>query len=59
MPGGLDDAAQSGVKELGRMYFQKPFSFEEIAKWLDARETLMDLSQPLGVRQKRKNAEVA
>ena len=57
MSGGLDDEAQEGVKELGCIYFQKPFSFDEIAKWLAEREKLMDLSRPLGMRRKGKRVE--
>jgi CheY-like chemotaxis protein len=57
MSGGLDEAAQEGVEELGCMYFQKPFSFDEVAKWLDAREKLMDLSRRLGMRRKGKRVE--
>ncbi len=39
------------------MYFQKPFSFDEIATWLEAREKLMDLSRHLGMRRKGKRVE--
>jgi len=57
MLGDLDDRGQKGIKELGCMYFQKPFSFGEISAWLDEREKQMDLSQPLGMRRKEKRAE--
>ncbi len=53
----LDDRGQEDIKELGCMYFQKPFSFGEISAWLAEREKQMDLSQPLGMRRKEKRAE--
>ena len=57
MSGALGEGGQEGIKELGCMYFQKPFSFDEIAAWLYKREKLMDLSQPLGMRRKEKRPE--
>jgi DNA-binding NtrC family response regulator len=57
MSGALDDRGMEGIKELGCRYFQKPFSFDEIAAWLGEREKLMDLSQRLGTRRKEKRAE--
>lgn len=57
MSGALDDWGQKGIEELGCMYFQKPFSFDEIAAWLDEREKQMDLSQRLGMRREEKRAE--
>ena len=47
MVGALPDATLHGLKELGCRYVQKPFAWSEIAVWLDAREALIDLSQPL------------
>lgn len=57
MSGALDDKGVEGIKELGCMYFQKPFSFDEIAAWLDEREKQMDLSQRLGMRREENRAE--
>ena len=57
MSGALDDRSQKCIEELGCMFFQKPFSFDEIATWLAEREKQMDLSQPLGMRRKEKRAE--
>ena len=57
MSGALDDRGQKGVEELGCMYFQKPFSFDEIATWLDEREKQTDLLQRLGMRREEKRAE--
>lgn len=57
MSGALDERGLKGLRELGCMYFQKPFSFDEIAAWLDGREKQMDLSQRLGIRRKEKRAE--
>ena len=34
-------------KELGSVFLQKPFTLEDLSAWLDEREPLMDLSQPL------------
>ncbi len=57
MSGALDERGLKSLRELGCMYFQKPFSFDEIAAWLDEREKQMDLSQRLGMRRKEKRAE--
>ena len=57
MSGDLDDTVQKGIRKLGCMYFQKPFSFNEVSTWLDEREKQMDLSQPLGMRRTEKRAE--
>lgn len=56
MSGDLDDRGWKGIRELGCRYFQKPFSFSEVSKWLDEREQQMDLSRPLGVRRTEKRA---
>jgi CheY-like chemotaxis protein len=57
MSGDIDERGEKDVRELGCVYFQKPFSFDEVAVWLDGREAQMDLSQPLGMRRKHKRAE--
>ena len=57
MSGELDDRGQKDVRSLGCRYFQKPFSFTEIARWLDEREKQMDLSQPLGMKRKEERVE--
>ncbi len=57
MSGALDEKGLEGIRELGCRYFQKPFSFDEIAAWLGEREKQMDLSQRLGMRREEKRAE--
>ncbi len=42
------------MHDSGYAIFKKPFSFGVISKWLDEREQLMDLSQPLGITRKEK-----
>lgn len=63
MSGDLDDIGRLGVRELGCMFFQKPFSFDEISTWIDERERQMDTSQPLGMLRRenrhRSDEEVA
>lgn len=57
MSGDLDDRGRKGIRELGCMYFQKPFSFNEVSTWLNEREQQMDLSRPLGMKRREKRAE--
>jgi CheY-like chemotaxis protein len=49
MSGNIDNSRLRSIKELGTVFFEKPFSFELLSDWLDGREQLMDLSQPLGI----------
>jgi CheY-like chemotaxis protein len=49
MSGYLDEKGRKSVLELGSVFFQKPFSFNDLSAWLEEREQLMDLSQPLGL----------
>lgn len=56
MSGYLDDEEQLRMKMLGCRFFQKPFLLDDISAWLEEREELVDLSQPLGTLRREKRS---
>jgi DNA-binding response OmpR family regulator len=47
--GFVEERDMKRVRELGCVFFNKPFNLDELAVWLDEREREMDLSQPLSI----------
>ena len=53
----IDDNKLKSIDELGSAFLEKPFSLKTLSAWLDEREQLMDLSEPLGIMRKDKRHE--
>ena len=59
LTGYMDQGKEQALRDLGATFFEKPFQFDELERWVIECEQRMDLTRPLGYLRKEDRQDLS